>query len=260
MQQLCKYCNNLINYTHWREFSCHCASCLSNPRVRNKYKKAAETIKKKRWGTYIIKCHNCSKEFKLYLTHSNFLKNKYRKTCSSQCAHHRKVSNEQKERTSKKLRKNNIRVCENCGKKDINFDFIRKRYCNKYCQNEVVLKKKQKEREICLLNKSIKEKYYFNCKFKFNVYKYPDEFDLELPTNYGWYHHKNNKNGIDRDHMISVNYGFTNNIDPYIISHPANCKLIHHKYNQIKGTKCSLSIEELKIRIENWNKTYSPLR
>ena len=45
--------------------------------------------------------------------------------------------------------------------------------------------------------------------------------------------------------MISVRYGFDNSIDPSIISHPANCKLMRHRDNKRKHTNISMSKEEL---------------
>lgn len=65
-----------------------------------------------------------------------------------------------------------------------------------------------------------------------------------------------NLNGISRDHMLSKNYGFKNNIDPYIISHPANCKLITHTENNKKHTQNTITLEELKNKIILWNVKY----
>jgi len=56
--------------------------------------------------------------------------------------------------------------------------------------------------------------------------------------------------------MVSVDYGWRNNIDPSIISHPANCKLLIHSDNFKKGTDCSISLEELQRRIAEWDNKY----
>ena len=112
--------------------------------------------------------------------------------------------------------------------------------------------------------KTVKENYYANARFKFNVYHYPSEFNLALLSEAGWYTcpgkkrklQPKNINGVSRDHMISVGYGFANNIDPKIISHPANCQLILHSENKIKHSKCCITLVELNDRIKAWNQKY----
>ena len=92
------------------------------------------------------------------------------------------------------------------------------------------------------------ENYKQACAFKFNVYDFPRRFDISLIEQHGWYkasNRGNNLNGISRDHMISVRYGFENAINPKIISHPANCKLVHHVENQKKRAKCTITLQEL---------------
>lgn len=104
--------------------------------------------------------------------------------------------------------------------------------------------------------------YRSDCSFKFNLADYPSEFDFTLIEQFGWYRAKNrgdNPNGISRDHLVSVKYGFDNNIDPKIISHPANCQLIRHNENVSKGIKCKISLEQLLEKINYWNNKYSTL-
>ena len=82
---------------------------------------------------------------------------------------------------------------------------------------------------------------------------------LDLIREFGWYKAKNNGDnpfGVSRDHMVSIKYGFDNEIDPKIISHPANCELILQRDNSRKNSKNSLTLEELIIRIDNWNSKY----
>ena len=113
--------------------------------------------------------------------------------------------------------------------------------------------------------KTIKEQYYTSARFKFNVYHYPEEFDLSLIEQHGWYTcpglkrkgQPKNILGVSRDHIISVSYGFANNIDPKIISHPANCRIMIHSDNKIKHGKCDLTIEQLLEKIYIWNKKYT---
>ena len=98
-----------------------------------------------------------------------------------------------------------------------------------------------------------------SCCFNFNVYNYPEEFNLDLIKKFGWYSAKNrgdNFDGVCRDHIYSKNEGFKNKIDYKIISHPANCKIIQNLDNLRKGSKSSITIEQLILNIENFNKKY----
>ena len=103
------------------------------------------------------------------------------------------------------------------------------------------------------------QKYRSACSFKFSLNDFPEEFDFSLIEKYGWYsaaNRGNNLNGVSRDHMISIMYGFKNGIPAKIISHPANCTLMRHNDNVSKSTGCSITLEELKLRIEEWDKKY----
>ena len=107
------------------------------------------------------------------------------------------------------------------------------------------------------------KKYRQQCQFKFGIRNYPDEFDFKLIEEHGWYSAKNrgnNMGGVSRDHMYSVKQGFLNNIDPKIISHPANCRLVLQRDNASKYDSCSITLEELLQRIKAWNEKYPPLQ
>jgi hypothetical protein len=120
----------------------------------------------------------------------------------------------------------------------------------------------KKSRELGRGNKGCSQgiiKYRQLCDFKFNVYEYPDEFDLKLLEQNGWYKAKNkgnNLNGVSRDHKYSIKDGFINNINPLILSHPSNCELIVHKDNQKKNSKSKITIEELIKNIDEFNIKY----
>jgi len=109
---------------------------------------------------------------------------------------------------------------------------------------------------------SDRENYYRQCKFTFSISQFPLWFDGSLIEQHGWYSTPGsrkgikNLNGVSRDHMISINYGYTNNIDPKLISHPANCQLIQHSQNNKKNSKCSITIQELERRIKEFEKLY----
>jgi hypothetical protein len=104
------------------------------------------------------------------------------------------------------------------------------------------------------------ERYRQLCEFKFGVKSYPEEFNLKLIQEHGWYQASNRGNNIDgvsRDHIISVKFGFENDIDPEIIAHPANCRLMRHTSNQKKNSDSDMSLEELKEKIKLWNKKHN---
>ena len=95
------------------------------------------------------------------------------------------------------------------------------------------------------------------CTFKFALCDYPQEFDISLIKQFGWYsasNRGNNLNGVSRDHMFSCNEGLKQLIDPYLISHPANCKLMLHSLNASKRNKCSITFKQLRGRGKAWGK------
>ena len=101
--------------------------------------------------------------------------------------------------------------------------------------------------------------YKAKCQFKFGLSNYSDEFDFTLIEKYGMYKAKNrgnNLNGVSRDHIISIKYGFKNNIPTEMIAHPANCQLLKQSENASKYKKCGMTINELKNKINKWNKKY----
>ena len=117
-------------------------------------------------------------------------------------------------------------------------------------------RKRGKYKEI---TKSEYVKYRSKCEFTFSLNDYPDKFDFTLIEIHGWYKAKNRgniPNGVNRDHMYSVKEGYDNNIEPYIISHPANCQLLLHRDNVKKNIKCCITLDELLERIEKWNNKY----
>lgn len=101
------------------------------------------------------------------------------------------------------------------------------------------------------------QKYKQDCLFKFNLADYPNYFDFSLIEKYGWYsptNKKNNLEGVSRDHMLSVREGFELGIDPKLISHPANCRLMKHTDNISKNKKSVITVEELLEKIKILNK------
>lgn len=147
--------------------------------------------------------------------------------------------------------------CKNC---ENNFTYVGNNKLRTFCSTSCGSYYHAKLRREELRNiKTDFENYKMDTKFKFNLADYPNEFNFELIKKYGWYKAKNrgdNLNGVSRDHMISVKYGFENNIPAHIIAHPANCELLQHNDNISKYKKCSLTLEELVYRIEMWDLIY----
>ena len=183
-------------------------------------------------------CTECGKTFTDLISNS-------RKFCSNKCSNsfnnvgriHRQ---ETKDKISQKL-KDKIIV----GK-------LKKERCCNICKNQIVVKYKR----IC---DNCKYSFYYvykpKCEFDFNVYDYPDNFNIELVKKYGWYsptNKGNNLDGVSRDHMYSVKDGFINKVNPEVIKHPANCQLLKHTDNSIKNTKSVITLDELYKRIDGW--------
>ena len=126
---------------------------------------------------------------------------------------------------------------------------------DRICRNcsDILLKSKK-----IICDKCRMEYYSYyrpSCEFNFNPYDYKDKFDINLLEKYGWYSPSNKNNnllGVSKDHLYSVKDGFLNVIDPSIIKHPANCKLMLHKDNNSKGYKSIITLDELLDRIKKW--------
>ena len=126
----------------------------------------------------------------------------------------------------------------------------------KHCDEKFVsrIKKKYCRDHRTLYKESSKAGY----KFTFNVFHYPDLFDLTLIKTFGWFSPggkagKWNINGISRDHKISVNEAIANNYDPYYITHPLNCELMVHSENNKKKTNSSITYPELKKLVQEYD-------
>jgi hypothetical protein len=148
------------------------------------------------------------------------------------------------------------RVLKNCVV--CNAEFSIKKHYNKKCCTPNCSKLHRRRNS----DKSSLKCYRALCEFKFSIKNYPDEFDTSLIEKHGWYlptNRGNNLGGVSRDHIISVKFGYENNINPEMISHPANCRLVIHNENISKGSKCLYTVEELIAKIEEWNKKYTSI-
>lgn len=95
-----------------------------------------------------------------------------------------------------------------------------------------------------------KRKYDKLCAFRFKEDLYPFIKGYELYCQLGMYICKKTKIGVERDHRISKAYGWKHNIDPAIISHPANCEFLPYNENRRKLEKCSITLEQLMEEIK----------
>jgi hypothetical protein len=142
----------------------------------------------------------------------------------------------------------NPNKCTNCNE-PLKYAHRKRTYCTLECKREYERKNQDEYRQ-----------YQLNCKFKFGLKEYPNEFNFGLIEEHGWYSPSNstkpNIKGVSRDHIFSVSEGFKQNINPNIISHPANCRLMIHSNNIGKGGDCDITIEELKTKIQEWDKKY----
>jgi hypothetical protein len=205
-----------------------------------------------------MKCENCNIIYNIKYGSGRF--------CSSKCARsysaktnrletNKKVSAKLKGRflslevrnkISKSLLKGkvNIVICAGCNKKLNCRPSDKRKFCSFNCWHLNIKK-----------NKTPFNVYKEKCKFIFNLKDYPNKFDLNLIKKYGLYspsNKGNNLDGISKDHMLSIKNGFEQNIDPIIISHPANCELLPHKKNQNKKTKSSITLTNLLEKIKYW--------
>ena len=129
--------------------------------------------------------------------------------------------------------------------------------------NTILADRKKKYCQTCYPN--IRHYRSLAC-FKFNVFDFPEEFDLTLVNEYGWfspngYKRKNqnpNLGGVSRDHLFTVADGFKLQVDPRILAHPANCKImIHNGPNGNNSKKTStIDLAELMQRIATWDAKY----
>lgn len=252
-------CKVMSNHKRWKHIM---------PKGSDKYNDTCQKLSKSNKKEEITRtciCERCGKSFEQTHLQSQWNSGKnIRKFCSSQCAHSRAQTDETKSLLRDKLNEYYIvnvpnkkliksKTCPICGK------VFRK---NSNCCSNACAGKLKHLNYINTVGESLRT-YRRECAFTFALNAFPDEFDFKLVEKFGWYAPKNSNNpnptGVSRDHMVSVKWGWEHNIDPKIISHPANCRLILQSDNASKNEECSISYEKLLERIEVWNKKYGTL-
>lgn len=283
---ICSYCNKEFSkkgiYTHVerkhlglnQKYSNGNNGLYTNKEFLKTLRAAADKNANKKYGIieeHKFNCKKCNKEFN-WTGRKNTKGHQIakQKHCSQSCANSHPMTEERRENIRDGIDKaiNDGRIKTGIGIKKsknincniCNTEFNKKERKSKFCS--VICKDKYFEQRKQEFRKDLTEKqvYKKECRFNFNLKDFPDEFNFKLIEEHGWYSAKNrgnNLNGVSRDHMVSISYGFKNNIDSEIISHPANCQLLEHTKNSKKNAKCSITIEELYKRIEEWNVKYN---
>jgi len=238
-----------------------CRNIYVNKYLRDytKYSKTCEKKKKEREIEYLetpFFCKNCYEVIE-------YEKRNNEEFCGHSCRASFTNGNRDYTKWSLKISKS---LCKfyNSSKVDGYYNLI----CN-FCKES--FRRKRKDIKFCSksckklffrVDKDEYKSYKNDCNFKFNLSDYKEEFDFSLVEKYGWYsptNKKNNLGGVSRDHMVSVREGFENKIDPKIISHPANCKLMIHNENVSKHKKSSISLEDLMEKIKKFENKYGIL-
>lgn len=208
-------------------------------------------------------CEHCHQQFNKMIKQIDLDKNRLPRFCSRSCANSRVHTKETKEKIRNSLLNVKyvngqrmpipVKLCKECGKPLDLSKGIHRRYCSIEC------KRNHLNHIITDEFRGTYTQYRRACSFKFNLADYPNEFDFNLINQYGWYSPKNKKdnpNGVTRDHMYSVREGLANNVSPWLLAHPANCKLMLHLDNLAKWKKSSITLDELKERIRVWESKY----
>jgi hypothetical protein len=127
----------------------------------------------------------------------------------------------------------------------------------KFCSNSFVTTGRERVCKDCQHLKWYNNKDQYS--FKFNIFDYPNLFDLSQLTTIGWVSFggkrggTKNPKGLSRDHKVSVNHAKLYNYDPYYISHPLNCELMPHTKNNKKKTQSSITYDELVRLVDEYD-------
>lgn len=255
---ICPHCKQTFKM-NIKQFANHVRWCKSNPDYERILRSTIQkNVTRSKQIVFKCKCERCGKEYNIKCTANGYKKKKHF-FCSRSCANRR---GERPEDVKQKIRAGVLKTlsdkgvqlhdlyedhkCLYCG--NTFYGHYKTKYCSQKCRRLAKLADIRDRSEFDL--------YYKLCRFTFKLSDYPGEFDFDLLKEHGMYKAKNrgdNPDGVSRDHMYSIMDGWKNKIDPEIISHPANCKLIPQRQNASKGRKSSITIDELMSRIRDWN-------
>lgn len=257
--RICEYCGTLFSDTEGRVFSNHVRWCDKNTTNGDKGRKSISNAKIKyerecngERTAFDVTCKKCNCTFIVF----ERKKRHPEKTiyyCSNSCSKSRgPMSESMKKLIADKLRKNVFPQRKTCLFCHNEFETLskKKRFCSQKCGGRSRVK----------ISTQSLQYFRFLCDFKFSLNSFPDEFDFSLIEKYGWYsaaNRGNNLGGVSRDHLFSVKRAFELGVDPQIIAHPANCKLMRQPDNSSKYDKCDITLDELHERIKAWDEKYA---
>lgn len=251
----CEYCDK--DFTNGRSKSSHIKWNHSKNSIlykeQNKVLIRLANIKK--FGekkNFVVKCVKCETEI-IIIEFEKVFPSKEKYYCSRKCANSRNHSEKTKGAIRDSLLKNReskgYKAFHNLNCRYCKCDFYSKNCNTQFCSNECYIKDKMKD-------SSIKRRYAVFAKFRFGIRNYYEKFDTEEFEKYGWYkpsNKGNNLDGVSRDHMFSVSEGFKLKVNPLLVAHPANCKLIRQSDNSKKYSKSSINLETLLELIKKWD-------
>lgn len=253
--RVCNFCNLAIENARNVDMANHKRWCKANPRFTDILQGTVGKLRKPPKNKELRKCscQKCGETFEYEALPGAFEK----RFCSRSCATASHQFSDERRRKIAYSMSRSKKICKTCGTLvPAEYTKHKKKVCSDSCweqHRETARVQRRKHRDPLLV-------YRQDASFTFDVRQFPEEFDLSLIETFGWYKAKNrgdNQNGISRDHMVSVKYGFENNIPPHIIAHPANCKLMRHSKNVSKGTKNTQTLDTLLERIKAWDNKYS---
>lgn len=198
----------------------------------------------RKYQANLINCKQCNKPFDA--------KEKTQTFCNHSCSatHNNALRGAMSDETKEKIRSSlSKKTSKHVKKIEIIGPYSQIFLCKcKHCKITFISRIKK---QYCTEHRSMySESAKSGFKFTFNVYHYPELFDLTLLKEIGWFgpggkSGKWNPIGLSRDHKISVNDAIKNNYDPYYITHPLNCEIMSHSQNNKKKTNSSLIYSEL---------------
>ena len=106
MIKVCKWCNENINVEKHIYFAQHVATCKSNPSFEDRkqmYKDLFTGKHKVERFSLIKECPRCKNDFEIFGTYKELYDRDSKKYCSDKCSRARKLSQETKDKISKKV-------------------------------------------------------------------------------------------------------------------------------------------------------------
>lgn len=268
----CPFCHEHL-YVNPRSFANHVRHCKANPDYETILESTREALRKNaaakrlaKFGEirkYHVKCCKCGTDVIVHEEEKLFPKRE-RYFCKP-CSHSRVRTEETKERIRASLYRTRLekgmcvdgtleeRTCPECGKIFRTWKLNPEtRACSVQCAARLKSRKINANKELFI-------RYRKCCQFKFSLKILEPGNGQELLQEFGMYraaNRGNNLKGVSRDHKLSIKDGFRQKVDPYYMSHPANCQLLQQQENEHKNFKSILSLQELILEVERWNREH----